>query len=66
LTRADAAAWAQTLLPRYQETLTNPNRGKPFPEVYDVETVQPKEEWLAMYYAVKEDLVGLGLKFGKP
>jgi len=64
LKRADAAAWAQTLLPRYQETLTNPNRGKPFPEVYDVETVQPKEEWLAMYYAVKEDLAGLGLKFG--
>jgi methylamine---corrinoid protein Co-methyltransferase len=63
LKRQDAAALAAELLKCYQDTLANPNRGKPFNEVYDVETVQPKEEWLAMYYDVKEDVARLGLKF---
>jgi methylamine---corrinoid protein Co-methyltransferase len=63
LKRQEASALAAAILPRYQDTLTNPNRGKPFPEVYDVETVQPKPEWLDMYYEVKEDLAGLGLVF---
>jgi methylamine---corrinoid protein Co-methyltransferase len=63
LKRADAARLASEILPRYQETLTNPNRGYPFPEVYDIETVRPKEQWLEIYYAVKEDLSKLGLQF---
>jgi len=29
--------------------------------VYDVDTVQPKQEWLDIYYSVKEDLGRLGL-----
>jgi methylamine---corrinoid protein Co-methyltransferase len=61
LKRPDASALAAELLTRYQATLPSPNRGKPFPEVYDVETVQPKQEWLDMYYDVKEDLAHLGL-----
>ena len=61
LKRADASALAAELLTRYQATLPSPNRGKPFPEVYDVETVQPKQEWLDMYYDVKEDLARIGL-----
>jgi methylamine---corrinoid protein Co-methyltransferase len=63
LKRQDASVLAAAILPRYQDTLTNPNRGKPFPEVYDVETVQPKPEWLDMYFKVKDDLAGLGLAF---
>ena len=61
LKRQDASALAAELLTRYQATLPSPNRGKPFPEVYDVETVQPKQEWLDMYYDVKEDLTRIGL-----
>ena len=48
---------------RFLDTLKEPNRGRPFYEVYDVERVEPTAEWLDMYYAVKEDLTGLGLKF---
>ncbi len=62
LTRQDAAQLVQQILPRYQATITSPNRGRPFNEVYNVETVQPTAEWLDMYYAVKEDLRGMGLK----
>jgi methylamine--corrinoid protein Co-methyltransferase len=61
LKRQDASALAAELLTRYQATLSCPNRGKSFPEVYDIETVQPKPEWLDMYYDVKEDLTRLGL-----
>jgi methylamine--corrinoid protein Co-methyltransferase len=63
LKRQDASGLVAEILKRYQATIANPNRGKPFPEVYDVETVQPKAEWLDMYYTVKEDLAGLGLVF---
>jgi len=61
LKRQDASALAAELLTRYQATLSSPNRGKPFAEVYDIETVQPKAEWLDMYYDVKDDLARLGL-----
>lgn len=61
LKRQDASALAAELLTRYQATLSSPNRGKPFPDVYDVETVQPKQEWLDMYFDVKEDLARIGL-----
>jgi len=61
LKRQDASALAAELLTRYQATLSSPNRGRPFPEVYDVETVQPRQEWLDMYYDVKEDLARIGL-----
>jgi len=63
LKRQDASELARELLSHYQDTLLNPDRGRPFPEVYDVETVQPKEEWLDIYYTVKEDLSRLGLSF---
>jgi methylamine--corrinoid protein Co-methyltransferase len=62
LKRADAAQLVQEILPRYQATITNPNRGRPFNEVYNTETVQPTTEWLDMYYEVKEDLRRIGLK----
>ena len=63
LTREQAAELIPEIMKGYIETLDNPNRGQPFPEVYDVDTVQPKEEWLEMYYTVKEDLSQIGLKF---
>jgi len=63
LKRQDASGLVGEILKQYQDTLANPNRGRPFPEVYDVETVQPKQEWLDIYYAVKEDLARLGLVF---
>ena len=65
LTRQDAAALIPKLMPGYINTLTEPNRGHPFWEVYDVETVQPKTEWLDIYHTVKEEISQLGLKFDR-
>ncbi len=61
LTR-DAAQLVREILPCYQATITNPNCGRPFNEVYNVETVQPTTEWLDMYFEVKEDLRRIGLR----
>lgn len=48
---------------RYIGTLKEPNRGHAFPDVYNVDTLEPKAEWLDLYYQVKEDLASLGLNF---
>jgi methylamine---corrinoid protein Co-methyltransferase len=62
--RQDASRLVKEIMPGYMETLANPNRGLFFDEVYDVETLEPKAEWLSMYYEVKEDLSRrLGLQF---
>lgn len=63
LTRQDASELIPRIMPGYIDTLYNPNRGKPFKDVYDEETVLPRDEWLDMYYRVKEEVAKLGLKF---
>jgi methylamine--corrinoid protein Co-methyltransferase len=63
LTRQEASELIPQIMKGYIDTLTTPNRGRPFNEVYDVETVQPTAEWLDMYYTVKEEVSKLGLKF---
>jgi methylamine---corrinoid protein Co-methyltransferase len=57
------------LLPKYEYIFSQPggNPGLPFDQVYDLETLQPLPEWLAMYQGVKDEvrqmgLVGLPLK----
>jgi methylamine--corrinoid protein Co-methyltransferase len=35
--------------------------GVPFDAAYDLANINPKEEWLDMYYEVRKDLSGLGL-----
>lgn len=65
LTRQDAAALIPNLMPGYIHTLTEPNRGHPFWEVYDENTVQPKAAWLDIYDTVKEEISQLGLKFDR-
>lgn len=62
-TRQQASQVIPEIMKRYIGTLKEPNRGRSFPEVYDVETVEPKQEWLEMYHQVKADLETLGLKF---
>ncbi len=62
-TREQASAVIPEIMKRYIGTLKEPNRGRPFNEVYNIETIEPTAEWLGMYHEVKEDLTSLGLKF---
>ena len=66
LTRAEADPLVRKLVPLYadKQKLGVAMAGKPFQEAYDVETVQPRPEWQAMYEEScqeMEDLLGLSL-----
>ena len=59
----EANEWALKLLPKYEHVFTQDgNPGQPFDEVYDLQTIQPKEFWLKMYEEVKTELKDMGLK----
>lgn len=61
LTRQEANDFVLRLLPHYEKTFDDPKRGKPFPEVYDEETVEPKQEWLESYHRVRNAVIEMGL-----
>jgi len=61
LSRQDAGEVVLELLQHYEDTLNNPVRGKPFPEVYDEDTLEPNEEWLDHYDNVCDGIAGIGL-----
>ena len=61
MTRQQANEIVLELLTHYENTFNNPNRGLSFPEVYDENTVEPKENWLEKYYKVKDAIMKMGL-----
>lgn len=61
LTRQEANEYVLEFLKHYEETFENPNRGYPFPEVYDEDTIEPGEKWLDMYQQVREAVIATGL-----
>jgi methylamine--corrinoid protein Co-methyltransferase len=61
MTRQHANEVVLELLSHYEKTFTEPNRGQPFPEVYDENTVEPKEAWLEKYFSVKTAIKKMGL-----
>ena len=63
ITREKANEIALKLLPLYKETFNNPKLGKPFNELYDLNTITPKQEWQDCYRRAKETLTGMGLIF---
>lgn len=61
MSRQEANELVLELLTHYEETFNNPNRGRPFPEVYDENTVEPKEAWLEVYHQVRDEVKEMGL-----
>jgi methylamine---corrinoid protein Co-methyltransferase len=61
MTRDDANAIVLEMLTHYESTFDNPNRGLPFKEVYNEETIEPKMEWLDMYNQVRQEVISMGL-----
>lgn len=62
LTRKDAEPLVQALVAKYKDGMKAMPIGKPFAEVYDLVTVQPKPEWQALYEEVCQEVEDLGLK----
>ena len=64
LTRVQANEIVNKILPKYQPLIDNRTlhtKGGDFRTVYDLETVQPKPEYLAIYNKVKAELWEMGL-----
>ncbi|MEM3041514.1 MAG: monomethylamine:corrinoid methyltransferase, partial [Nitrososphaerota archaeon] len=63
LKRENANDLVKTLLKKYEDRLDKPPEGKKFQEVYNVETLKPRPEWLQIYLKMKSELENLGLDF---
>ncbi len=61
LSREDANELILEILSNYEQSHENPPPGKPFPEIYHVDTLEPKEDWLALYHQVSDGLKKIGL-----
>ena len=61
MTRRKANEIINELIPRYEDMLSNPPKGKGFRECYDLKTVRPLPEWHQMYLKIKDELIALGL-----
>ena len=65
MTREDANGFVLEFLNHYEESHKNPPPGKSFSEIYNVDTLEPKEEWLDKYHQVSEAIVKIGLDINK-
>jgi len=61
LTREEVNECVLECLGHYEERLGNPSLGNPFHELYDVDTIEAKEEWLQVYHGVRDQLADIGL-----
>ena len=61
MTRKKANEIVKVLIPKYEDQLRNPAKGKSFQDCYDLKTLQPLPEWQNMYLKVKKELVNQGL-----
>jgi methylamine--corrinoid protein Co-methyltransferase len=59
--RNDANEIVKKLIPRYEEKLRDPPKGKPFQECYDLKALKPSKEWLEIYKKIKKELMDLGV-----
>ncbi len=59
----EANSLVTKLLDKYEHVFSQPagNPGKPFDQVYDVESLQPVREWHRMYEEVKQEVCAFGL-----
>lgn len=61
MSRTEANGFVLELLTHYESTFNEPNRGYTFPEVYDEDTVEPKDAWLETYNQVRSAIIEMGI-----
>jgi methylamine--corrinoid protein Co-methyltransferase len=52
MTREEANSLVLQILSKYEESHKDPPAGKPFPEIYNTETLEPTDEWLDCFHTV--------------
>jgi methylamine--corrinoid protein Co-methyltransferase len=63
--RSQANELVKELLSKYESTLDEMPRGRPFEEVYNMDTVEPTPEWQGMYDEVREELIDMGIPLNR-
>mgnify|MGYP001024620135 CR=1 FL=1 len=61
--RDEANEIVNRLLSKYENNLDNPPEGKKYQECYNIKTLEPSREYVALYKKAKKELTGYGLKF---
>jgi methylamine--corrinoid protein Co-methyltransferase len=59
--RSDANEIIKKILPKYEEKLKEPPKGKSFIECFDIRTLEPNKEWLEIYYKIRKEAIDLGI-----
>lgn len=61
ISREEANQLVKKIVPLYESDLEKKPIGKPFEEVYNLETIEPTPEWQSIYDQARDDLIGLNL-----
>ena len=61
MTRKQANEIVKKLIPRYEDKLKNPPKGKSFRELFDLQTLKPVKEYVDLYLRIKKELIELGI-----
>jgi len=61
--RAKANEMVNKLLSKYEGNLDNPPEGKRYQDCYNMNTLQPSKEYIALYEKAKKELTDYGLNF---
>jgi methylamine--corrinoid protein Co-methyltransferase len=61
MTRKKGNEIVNQLIPKYEDKLKTPDIGKPFQDVYDLDTLTPTQELQDLYLGVKHELIEMGL-----
>jgi methylamine--corrinoid protein Co-methyltransferase len=56
---------AKEFLPKFEDSIKNPDVGKPVEDVWDLKNFQPTPEWDAMYKKVRKEAIGFGVPLVK-
>ncbi len=59
--RSDANEIVKALIPKYEDKLRRPPKGKSFIECFDLRTLKPTKEWQEIYDKTWEEIEDLGL-----
>ncbi|MFC1955152.1 monomethylamine:corrinoid methyltransferase [Chloroflexota bacterium] len=61
MTREKANEIVKVLIPKYENNLRTPPKGKSFRELYNLDTLKPNKEYLDLYLKIKKELIDLGV-----
>jgi hypothetical protein len=61
MTRDEANEYVLEILSQYENSHKAPPEGKSFAQIYNTDSIEPTEEWLALYHTVSDKLGKMGL-----